>query len=459
MAGSLVDLLSGVNVSVHRRFSFIRLKNKVASKLIFPISSKVVIRDPFDPAHRIDREVGERGRRLIIGLSLEPDCKTIIGSLIVVEGSGKYLRVIRSKTTTKQLPEVASDILGKLRDSDEPSLLDLRAAQEDIAVVQAEIVESLKQDAGKYVDRLLIAAISDPGLWPKDSTQQKNYFPICDPNLLADATGINVVDAFPIRDISSGGSGRLLQALPAWLLFADRAAKQAHKNSMFVSFGNETNAFFLPASDGLDVEIPEIRSASTIGLEILNPIANPLISNTESFEAAVARLNVTGRFDEQLAKCLGSIQTEEYEDENFALMISDSIPNFTRTAIVHIVKQVSDQIRSQLTGNTIVHEIIVDSHPDLVGTFVNQVQRVWSNAVVSGQSKSHLGNGSYKAVLSATLGAMSIDQMPANVPWITGADCQRILGRITPGSPTNWRQLLREMADFQPPAMRLRDAV
>ena len=35
----------------------------------------------------------------------------------------------------------------------------------------------------------------------------------------------------------------------------------------------------------------------------------------------------------------------------------------------------------------------------------------------------------------------------------------RTLGNLVPGRPANWRKLVMEMADFQPPAMKLKDAV
>ncbi len=67
--------------------------------------------------------------------------------------------------------------------------------------------------------------------------------------------------------------------------------------------------------------------------------------------------------------------------------------------------------------------------------------------------------GTLQAAFAAILGTMHIDQMPANLTWLTGADVPRILGRLTPGSSTAWRRLLREMADYHPAAMRLRDVV
>ncbi|MFN6110420.1 MAG: hypothetical protein ACK493_08590, partial [Planctomycetota bacterium] len=60
---------------------------------------------------------------------------------------------------------------------------------------------------------------------------------------------------------------------------------------------------------------------------------------------------------------------------------------------------------------------------------------------------------------TALLGALFVDQMPANVPLLSGATVQRLLGRITPGTPASWRNLLINMTDSHPPTMKLRDAV
>ena len=76
--------------------------------------------------------------------------------------------------------------------------------------------------------------------------------------------------------------------------------------------------------------------------------------------------------------------------------------------------------------------------------------------MIDGQSRS--GN-QLQAIVAAMLGLLHIDQMPANVPWLTNANSQRILGRLSPGRPASWRQLVRCMADFHPPAMKLKDAV
>ncbi|MEQ1904467.1 MAG: hypothetical protein ABL888_09805 [Pirellulaceae bacterium] len=65
----------------------------------------------------------------------------------------------------------------------------------------------------------------------------------------------------------------------------------------------------------------------------------------------------------------------------------------------------------------------------------------------------------HDAVVSAFWGIMFADQMAGNLPLLTGASSQRILGRISPGLPVVWRHLLQNMNDATAPTMKLRDAV
>ena len=65
----------------------------------------------------------------------------------------------------------------------------------------------------------------------------------------------------------------------------------------------------------------------------------------------------------------------------------------------------------------------------------------------------------HDAIVSAFFGIMFADQMAGNLPHLTGAMSQRILGRITPGLPVIWRNLLQNMNDATAPIMKLRDAV
>ena len=63
------------------------------------------------------------------------------------------------------------------------------------------------------------------------------------------------------------------------------------------------------------------------------------------------------------------------------------------------------------------------------------------------------------SVTAAICGLMHIDQMPVTIPWISGSELPRVLGRLTPGSPAHWRRVIMDMGDCRPPVMKLREAV
>lgn len=436
--------------------------------MLFPFQPNTLHRDPLDPAQRIEREVGDRGRRLVIGLSLEPNNRLATGALVVVAGKGKYLRPIRSVTCSRPLPKETTQMLARSAKGHDVSLLDVEAIQHDVALLLAGMVEELKRHAGKYVERLLLLAVMDQGLLRHSEAADSQYLPLCNAEVLAETSGISVVDSFPARVLATGGRTVGLTALPSWLLFADRAPKQASRNRLAIRFGAEAEAFFLPASDGSDLELPEIRFAHTACLSLLEELLETITTKNppeQGIESALARLSLNGNFNEPLRDRFteSGIFEARGSRANVAASLTNlpcSLPDQIRTSLVCIVDGLTTQIRKQI-GEQQVHDIVVDTHPDMAGTFLNQLQRSWPKATFRNDFAGYGADseGNLNSILAGVLGTMSIDQMPANVPWITGTSSQKLLGKITPGSPSSWRQLLREMADYQPPAMRLRDAV
>lgn len=419
--------------------------------MIFPFSRKHAIKNPFEPVARMDREVGERGRRLLIGMQLEPGFETLSAALVVIEGNGKYLRCVQVSSHWITIPRTTQEMLANLNAQPELSLLDLNAVREDLALLQQSMVANMKREAGKYIDRLLAIAISDPGLRSRSADESR--ISICDAHLLAEMTGISTISEFASRDIAAGGNGRHLFALPAWLLFADRSRKIARKNRILVIIRDSIQMIYLPASDGLDVDLPNILVLDSAGIGLIKNACGPSYDET-----GIAALNVAGRFDKRLADSLGKSNDPELDDR-FERWDEIPIADRVRTSVVFIVDRVIEQIERLTVDRSSEYEVIVDCSAGLVGTFVNQLVRKCGDNIVRNDLPMQGEPGQIFAVLTAMLGAMGIDQMPANLPWLTGARSQRILGQLTPGSPSNWRRLLCEMADFQPPAMKLRDAV
>ena len=90
-----------------------------------------------------------------------------------------------------------------------------------------------------------------------------------------------------------------------------------------------------------------------------------------------------------------------------------------------------------------------------LGQSLNQAfEAPWFDGQTMNYDAPHL-----RATTAAICGLMHVDQMPITIPWISGSEMPRVLGRLTPGSPAHWRRVIMDMGDCRPPVMKLREAV
>ena len=416
--------------------------------MFFPLSVQDVVRDPFDPAGRIDREISDRSRRLAVGTTISDDLHSVVSALVVTTGKGKYLRILSATTSKHNLPEFTSELLIQVASGElQPDIVELQNLQTDITMVQAAAIEELKASAGKYVDRLLAASVTQPDLFPGQRPRTAlAAFDLSHAQLLAEQTGLSIVSSFAQRDILAGGNGLNLDALPAWILFSDRSHRVASTNRVLFDIGRQARAFFLPASDGIDSDLPDVRFAATVGLERFTDFLRQHDLSLDDLH----RLNLNSTPGSGIDH-----DSLNRPQQSPAITRADHV----RSRVVSLVKEISQQISEEVPASTPIDEIVIATDPRIMGTFANQFRRNWPKTnVFDGFGWDGCSNH-LQPILAATLGVLSLDQLPANIPWITGAHSQKVLGTLTPGSPSNWRQLLRDMADFQPPVMRLRDAV
>lgn len=438
-----------------------------------------------DPARRIETSLDDRTQRLMAGVSVADDFARVDASLIVTVGHGKYLRVRHVETETQGLPSDLSDRWQQLAASPLPEVQEYRQLAADLSLVQAALFQRLKCRAGKYVDRILAVAVTDPGLRRNDFDGRPICYGLCDATSLGQLTGVSVIDDFPAADIAAGGCGMFLEALPLWLMFADRSKIVSDRNVLTLQLNNRYAGYWLPPSDGLDAELPAIRRLAAVpGVDFLNRLANALELES-THPQRLASVYAEGQFSECLSQAWDRVwEKARHAGQNereidMPKVIDRMLSVFSelrrsknlcpadgiRTAIVWVIavtiqqlqerRQDADEIRlmaDTVWHSCLIHRLMQATEDDRVAVTSSQVFAAEDQAL-AGQA---VGSDS---TVAAILGILHIDQMPANVPFITGAREQRLLGRLTPGKPSNWRQLLRHMSDFQPPAMKLRDAV
>ena len=361
-------------------------------------------RAPTDPQERAERFLLAKRLRVVAGLHLDPQFATLSIAVIQGVGQGKYLRVRQLYAESFSLGAELRNGLQQLAAAEDPTARDVWERCQDLALLQIRLIHQARAGSGKLGEQLLAVTLSDPGLWRFEFDGRPLYAPLSHPETIAEQTGVCVIDALPAKDLAAGGHGRPLTPLPIWIALADRSAPVAHQTRILVEVAERVSAVVLPPSDGLDELYPPLQYRAW----------SPPPHNSGRSESDFAEL-VAGELEAWLPP--GSTQS--------SVILIPSLPS--------------------RGGNAAAWHAAFERRADR-----------WHR---SGLSEFGYEPSTCDAAWTAILGAMFIDQMPGNLPWLTGAATPRILGRITPGAPPVWRQLVREMADHHPAAMRLRDAV
>lgn len=464
----------------------------VQLRMKFPIFQTRSRKDPEDALGRMDRAIHDRNHRLSAGLSVSEEFGIVQGALVLTQGNGKYLRIKHVVESSLPIP---GSVTSGCREVVQGSVKEVGAIAQlasDLAEIQANVIEHLKCQAGRYVDRVLAVSLSDPGVWECDFDGKISYSSFSDAAKLAEICGVSVIDSYPSRDLAVGGNGKTLESLPYWMMLADRNSKIASQSRFLVSVGNDCHSYFLPASDGLDAEVPLIQRYPTVGVSFLEHCFGKQFPSVD-WSTRWNQMYVEGLLVDELLRQWQSAVENCGDDpsllsthiaeitSNYLQQNPDEISNVVKTGIRFIAEQCLGKLAPdenknldpdsaiQLSNQFRIHDesptpgpqsrFLVDAPMRFKPAFLNQFSQLLGSPQVAAANDVIDGMEALPPVVAAVLGLLHIDQMPANVPWLTGADCQRILGRVNPGRPSNWRQLIRAMADFQPAPMKLKDAI
>ncbi len=427
-------------------------------------------RDPTDPVDRVERFWHGRRLRLVAGIIVAENFASVRGVVVRAQGEGKYLGLQQLASAEIPVRRELALACQRLCQIGNGSTNEFVALTNDLASIQAELVNQLRGSCDAAAESLLAVCVADPGLWSQDFDGRKLYSSFCNPELLSSLSGVSVIDALPAKDLVAGGHGWPLTPLACWLLLADRTNPVATYSRLLVMIDRGIEFFFLPVSDGLDDEYPEIRHSRFVGTNWLTELeSGPQKSSgkadngrkshgriVESLEnewsSIVERLgrapNVASLEAELAARTVAIAESAQFSAND----ISATARHWSREQLEKLVERCVGQAGEPL-------QIFLAGEETPTSGIVEVLRRRFPEAVIESVMQLGFDPDYLIAVLVAALGSMHIDQMPSNLPWLTGVETPRILGRLTPGPPNQWRMLLREMADYHPPAMRLRDAV
>lgn len=338
-----------------------------------------------------------------------------------------------------------------------------------LAEFQSLLIDELLAGLGVAPSRVLAVGVHDPGLWNVGHHGPSDYLGLCDAARLAESTGLNVIDAFPARDLVRGGQGGPITALPQWILL-----RQPKRNRVLLDLGRTVRMTYLPSALSHNPSLRIVSFDVGPGTRLLDVLAHKLTDGEHRYDPG-GRLAVQGRrisellehwradpyFDRPLPRWHPrGVQPERFLTDAVQMAVDRgwSVQDLLCSATHFIAETVSSALSRRLPEDAQVDEIVMTGGGQHNGLLLREIARLTeiplSRIGTEGIPSEALGPASI-----GLLAMLYLDQVPANQMAVTGAEVPRLLGRLTPGSPQNWQRLLQIAASSSPAVRPLRSAM
>jgi len=424
---------------------------------------------------RLDRpRAGDEGRRWI-GVSVSTDCLRLTAVLLTSIGDGTRLRVEVTSALTSNLQPETSALLGRLTragpaSSDSVTMEMISSARVRLAETEAIAVQEMLHGASVAESSVWAVGVGGPSLWSSDPHRPRGHLSLCDAARLAEQTGLSVISDFPARDVALGGLGGPINPLPYWILL-----RSAEKDRILLDLGRTFRMTYLPSDRGPAAAADVLSFDVGPGMSLLNRLTRRLTNGEQSFDVG-GRLAVQGR---RISKLIDHWLSREY--------FQSPLPRWDPHGVCP-QPFLDDSLRMALEHGWSVRDLLCSATHFVADTIALAFERMPSSQadiegmLLSGGGQSNgmllreiasrlpqvnsarleqrgINTDTLDAASAAVLALLHLDQVPANLPAVTGADVGRVLGQLTPGSPRTWQHLLERLGGRRLAVRPLRSAL
>jgi len=423
---------------------------------------------------RLSKRRAAQPRRFTIGLSVSSRCSRLGATLSAFSGRGIEARAEIAAVVGAPIPKEISTLFRRLSvagtgsaDMAPPEAITLLRAQ--LAEIEASLVAELLGKAAIGRDNVLAVGVHDPGLWTGGRGLPRGCLGLCDAARVAELTGLNVIDAFAVRDLAKGGQGGPITALAEWILLRD-----PQHNRLLLDLGRTVRMSYLPADRALRAAMRIISFEVGPGTRLLDLLARRLTDGQHEFDPG-GHLAVQGRripelvehwmadpyFERPLPRWHPrGVRPERFLSESLQMALDSgwSIRDLLCTATHFIAEAIAKAVR-RLPDDTVIDQVVVAGGGERNGMLLREISARLPDLPVIRIGELGISNSAIAPAVVAVLAILHVDRAPANSTAITGAETARVLGRLTPGSPQNWQVLLHEIAGGTPAVGPLRMAL
>lgn len=404
----------------------------------------------------------EHARRYFVGTAMTPCLRFVSAAILKVDGRGlnacfDVIHQLNVRTPPDVRAMLEQGGAGLTTGTQLPGMVSRLVSE-----LQVVNVERLLNSCGVSAEKVTAVGQRGPICGREFWKQTGSALSIGDPAILAEATGLTVMDHFEQRDIAKGGTAHGLDVLPMWLLLTQAVDSISARPKVVVRVDHAIELFYLPARR-------KNRPIPAIAYRQLGP-GFALLHKLQGL--CDRQPTTTSIRPDELAELLARLQVEQASADS---------PHQLQTIVEGIAHEMPQLLRSSTTLNhtmesvwaETIHQQVAAHFPDtpefaemiVLGRgarrekLVQQIADRFPDVTVTTEVQRGWISGAVGASIAAIFASLHVDQVSGNLPDLTGASAARVLGRITPGNPGNWRGVLGQMELAARQTMPLREAI
>jgi anhydro-N-acetylmuramic acid kinase len=272
--------------------------------------------------------------------------------------------------------------------------------------------------------------------------------------VLAERTGVTTISDFPSRDLAVGGQGTPLAALVDYLLF-----HHPGENRIMLHLGGGARVVHLPAEgkvhDAMGFEagpcnrlLDGLIGLMTGGREMFDPSGKHAVQGRciESLLQQWLGLAYLKRRPPKSLPHHGLAEDLILQAVELARQGRCQLHDLLCTATHFVARSISHSCQRFIPVGGLPTRVLLSGGGVRNGFLWHLLEQQLAPLPLAKMEEFGIVTEARKSVDSAILAAFTLDGVPANLPSVTGASGARLLGSITPGSPSNWARCLAWMA-------------
>ncbi len=382
-------------------------------------------------------DLRQKETRFVIGLVSDAACEGVDAALVRVKGSGESLQV---KFLAHELKRYSPGLRTRLSGA-RLGLRELALTHFDLGEALAGAAQAMLKEAERHgVTPEIVGSLGHTAVHlPRRGEDEPGHLDLGESAIIAERTGLPVVDQFSTRDMAAGGQGAPIQAYAEWSLF-----RRTGRTSLMIHLGGLTHMTVVtPALD-------QVLSFHTgPGMAAIDGVVQLMTGGTHSGDPGGKLASKGVVIDELLDLLLAHpfinrvppkssgrnefgpeayLQTPIMERKDRMHSMEDFSATVSTAAAFSIMRAYTRFIKPRYAIDRVIFSGAGVAHAPLV----ESIKKGMPEMVFRTSQDYGLPAGAIGAVSAAILANEFVCGTPANAPSVTAARRPVILGKLTP---------------------------